>query len=594
MLESLRKNQKWIIWFIAVVFILGMAVMGISEIFYPKPYVGKIYGKKILFQDYDKALRQYISQQQAQNPDMEIDDQTYQRMSDEYWQRFVTQKIMEKQLKRYNVKVTDSDVLNKLQNEPPAELMSYPQFQTNGVFDKQKYMTLLTSNEQFANELETYFRSSLPYELLEKKVKSTAKIVDDSARIEYIAKNDFASGRLIYFDYNKVPTEEIKDDELKAYYEKNKEKDYKKESSAKFKFVRFDLNPSKEDISIAKEEIDRIYQDLQSGQDFAELAKSYSQDPGSASRGGDLGFFGKGSMVPEFANAAFSTPVGQYSQPFKTNFGWHIVKVTGQKKNDKGEPEVQASHILISIKASEKTKMDVRDKADEFHALAEDKGIVKAAEAMKLKIDETMPFDEKAQAIPSIGRYPHLIKLAFKKNVGYLEKPLKIYNGSYVVCELSEKKGKHFEDFNMVKDAIRFKLDKEKRLAKANALAEEFAKKSAPEQYFANAEAEGWRVIDFAQINNETSLPEIGLNKDLNIAILALNPNQYSKVIKTENGIFIAFASERIKPDMNVWNRDKVKLIEEYKMKKQNAFYSDWYRKVMEEAKVEDLRYLYY
>ena len=99
MLESLRKNQKWIIWFIAVVFILGMAVMGVSEVFYPKPYVGKIYGKKVLFQDYDKMLRQFISQQMQQNPDMEMDDQTYQRMSDQYWERFVNQKIMEKQIK---------------------------------------------------------------------------------------------------------------------------------------------------------------------------------------------------------------------------------------------------------------------------------------------------------------------------------------------------------------------------------------------------------------------------------------------------------------------------------------------------------------
>ncbi|HPM01514.1 MAG TPA: peptidylprolyl isomerase [Candidatus Cloacimonadota bacterium] len=594
MLESLRKNQKWIIWFIAVVFILGMAVMGVSEVFYPKPYVGKIYGKKVLFQDYDKMLRQFISQQMQQNPDMEMDDQTYQRMSDQYWERFVNQKIMEKQIKRYHIKVTDNDVLDKLKNDPPAELQYNPQFQTNGVFDKQKYMSLLTTNEEFASMLESYIRESLPYEKLEDKIKSLAKVVDDSARIEYIAKNEKVTGKLIYFDYNNIPAETVSEKEIKDYYEANKEKDYKKEASAKYKYVKFALVPSKDDAAQAKVEIDNIYNDLLSGQDFAELAKSYSQDPGSASRGGDLGFFAKGSMVTEFSDVAFSLPVGQVSQPFKTSFGWHILKVTGKKTNEKGEPEVQASHILISLKASEKTKMEVRDKAEEFYELANKEGIEKAAKTMNIKVEETMDFDEKAQAIPMLGRYPHLVKVAFKKGVGHLEKPVKIYDGSYMVAEVSSKQGKHFEDFNNVKDPIKFKLDRQKRIAKAAQMAEDFAKKATPDKYFEMAAAEGWKVIDFTDVNEEASIPEIGLNKDLNKALLALNTNQTSQVIKTENGAFIGFASIRTKADMNVWNTDKAKLTEEYRTRKQNQFYSEWYRKVREEAKVEDLRYLYY
>ncbi len=594
MLESLRKNQKWIIWFISVVFILGMAVMGISEVFYPKPYVGKIYGKKILFQDYDKLLRQYISQQMQQNPNMEMDDQTYQRISDEFWQRFVYQKVMEKQLKRYHIKVTDNDVLNKLKNDPPAELQYNPQFQTNGAFDKQKYMSLLTTNEEFASMLESYIRESLPYEMLEKKIKSLAKVVDDSARIEYIAKNDKVSGKLIYFDYNNIPAVTVSEKEIKDYYESHKDKEFKKEASAKYKFVKFTLAPSKDDAAQSKIEIDNIYNDLKNGQDFAELAKSYSQDPGSAARGGDLGYFGKGAMVGEFEQAAFSMAVGQVSAPFKTSFGWHILKVTGKKTNDKGEPEVQASHILISLKASEKTKMEVREKADEFYALADKQGIDKAAKSMNLQVEETMEFDENAQAIPMLGRYPHLVKVAFKKGVGHLEKPVKIYDGSFIVSEVSSKLGKHFDDFNNVKDPIKFKLDREKRIAKAAQMADAFAKKTTPDKYFELAAAEGWKVIDYADVNTEASIAEIGLNKDLNKGLLALNTNQTSSVIKTQDGAFIAYAAIRTKADMNAFNADKARLTEEYRSRKENQFYSEWYRKVMEDAKVEDLRYMYY
>lgn len=76
----------------------------------------------------------------------------------------------------------------------------------------------------------------------------------------------------------------------------------------------------------AKTRIDSIYNALKNGADFAKLAEKVSQDPGSAARGGALGRFGHGMMVAEFDSAAFATPTGEFSKPFSTDFGYHIVK----------------------------------------------------------------------------------------------------------------------------------------------------------------------------------------------------------------------------------------------------------------------------
>lgn len=94
----------------------------------------------------------------------------------------------------------------------------------------------------------------------------------------------------------------------------------------------------------SKAKAEEVLAKVKAGEDFSELAKQYSQDT-SASAGGDLGFFAKGKMVPEFETAAFALKEGEVSGLVKTVYGYHIIKVTGVK----GE-EIQASHILIKTK----------------------------------------------------------------------------------------------------------------------------------------------------------------------------------------------------------------------------------------------------
>jgi foldase protein PrsA len=75
-----------------------------------------------------------------------------------------------------------------------------------------------------------------------------------------------------------------------------------------------------------------IIQLIKNGSDFARLAKDFSQDTGSGAQGGDLGWFGKGVMVSEFENAAFSLGIGEISEPVKTQFGYHIIQVLGRQE----------------------------------------------------------------------------------------------------------------------------------------------------------------------------------------------------------------------------------------------------------------------
>lgn len=85
---------------------------------------------------------------------------------------------------------------------------------------------------------------------------------------------------------------------------------------------------------MAKQQIDTIYEKLRQGEDFATLASTYSKDPGSASKGGDLGWVSEGDMVPSFEAMMKKTSVNDYSVPFQSQFGWHIVKVDEKRQKD--------------------------------------------------------------------------------------------------------------------------------------------------------------------------------------------------------------------------------------------------------------------
>jgi parvulin-like peptidyl-prolyl isomerase len=110
------------------------------------------------------------------------------------------------------------------------------------------------------------------------------------------------------------------------------------------------------DIKQQKTKAEEVLQRVRAGEDFAKLAKEFSTDPGSKEKGGDLGWFGAGSMVPEFEKAAFALKPGEVSELVETKFGYHIIKVDERKtetKDGKPEDQVHARHILIGEAADE-------------------------------------------------------------------------------------------------------------------------------------------------------------------------------------------------------------------------------------------------
>jgi parvulin-like peptidyl-prolyl isomerase len=149
------------------------------------------------------------------------------------------------------------------------------------------------------------------------------------------------------------PTEQ----ELSAYLEEHREDyDTPEEVHARHILIRVPEGASEAEIAQAKKQIEDIKKELENGADFAELAKKYSQDPGSAPNGGDLGFFRRGQMVREFEDAAFSLEPGQISDPVRTQFGFHLIKVEEKKPAQHPELAQIRERVLKDYIAAERTR----------------------------------------------------------------------------------------------------------------------------------------------------------------------------------------------------------------------------------------------
>ncbi|MGN7115365.1 peptidylprolyl isomerase [Lysinibacillus odysseyi] len=246
-------------------------------------------------------------------------------------------------------KITEGELNKLLQSQYGSTALD--SLITNKIVELEaKKLDIKVSDKEIAEEYKTYTESYGGEEALLKSLESYNMTKKD---VEKDIKNYLLTLKVMedYID--------VTDEDVKAYYEENKES-FNTEEQVQASHILV------EDEATANEVIKK----LNAGEDFGELAHEYSTDTVSAENGGELGYFSKGQMVEEFENAAFAMKVGEVSKtPVKTEHGYHIIKVTDKKAAVKANFESakeEARKKLVEERVNEQYQAWVEEKMKEY------------------------------------------------------------------------------------------------------------------------------------------------------------------------------------------------------------------------------------
>lgn len=601
MLDVFRKKAKIIIYLTAFVFIVGMAIMGIGGLFDQgrSNNVGRINGKSISYQEYVQLFQNTLQNHVRENPDEELDDQMFARLNDQTWQQLVQRVLFDQEIRKRRIRVRDSDVIDRLKNDPPHFIREAEMFQTDGAFDHQKYLNVLLTGQTVDGQpidldwLEHHVRDQLPYDLLLEDVRSEVTVSVKDARENFINNNDKADTKIIFFDPQKVSQVDISDEEMEQYYNENID-NYKKPPTSRFDYVRFEVKTTEQEKQFARDKIQELRDRIRQGESFAELAREYSQDQSNAPQGGDLGYFGKGAMVPEFEKVAFDLNIGEVSSPVETQFGWHIIKLTDRREVSDNEIEIAASHILIDSEPFDETIDAIREEVEQFHQLVKRVGIDEAASEQEYNVRKSGSFEEGASFIQGLGRFDDMVEFAFNNQVGAVPEIKESMAGDFYVLQLAERRPEHYQDFSEVRARIRTALRNQKRIEIAKTKAQEFFETYDPSNYLSAATEEGWEILEAEDITVEKSIPQIGLVEDLNKSILASEEGSFTDLIIGERGAYLAYVENRYYPDMEDFESNQEFHVSQLKNSKQSLHLNEWFQKLMDNANIVDNRHEFF
>jgi peptidyl-prolyl cis-trans isomerase D len=580
MLDRMRRHRGWLKW------LLGIVAVSMAAFFVPwqdrqpqlNDAVAAVDGTPITTGEFRRLLNARLQMFQQQGGGS-LPPETLRQLGfdRQILNQLVDQRAVEAEAHRRGISVTDTEVREAIRHMPG--------FQENGQFvGYDRYRAVLRAQRPPYREedFENLVRSELIAEKLQDAVTSWITVSQSEADAEYRKRNEKVKLDVVSFQADQFRAGATATDaEAQAHFTKDPSR-YKFGERRKIKYLLVDMQALRANVTPTAAQIDAFYnenlqqfsnpeqvhalhillktegkdaaavrkqaetvlKEARGGADFAALARKYSEDEGSKGSGGDLNFFGRGSMVKPFEDAAFALAPGQISDLVQTDYGFHVIKVL-EKRAAGQRPLAEVRDQIAEQLKGQLAQSRAQDLSTALAArIKSPADLDAAARENGLTVKET-GFFQRSDLLPEFGPTSQVAAEAFELKDGAVSDAVRT-GQAFVFLTVTGKEEARVPKFDEVKEKVRGDVVTEKAAAAARAKAAEVAAAvKAGTPLAAAAKAAGKDVRTTELIARASVVADVGVSAAVDAVAFSLPVGATSDVIATDNGAAVVKVLER-------------------------------------------------
>ncbi len=627
MLDRMRRHKGWLKWSLGLV-VLAFIVFYIPDFLQtqttvgaaPSEVIAEVNGQELTAGEFQ---RRYATQVQAYRSayGANINAQMLRQLGIEsqILQQMVDEQAALAEAQRQGIRVSDDELAQ--------QIFAIPGLQENGRFvGEATYERILASQNppMTKRDFEENLRKSLMIDKLRAAITDWMAVSDAEVDREFKARNEKVKLQVVALTADKFRNRvTVTDADVSTYFDAHKA-EYRKGEQRKVKMLVLDRDQIKAKITVAAADVDKAYNDniaqyqtpeqvrashillktegkneadvrkraeeilkqVKAGGDFAAIARQVSEDDGSKVNGGDLDYFGRGRMVPEFETAAFAMQPGQVSDLVKSQFGFHIIKVTDKKPaatRPLAEVRPQIEDQLKNERTEQQMAAQARDLAAKLKTPAD---LESAGKAAGIAVVES-GFFAKEDPIPGLGPAPQIATTAFDLADNTVSGPLMSSRGTVFIA-VSGKRDPYVPNLDEVKDRVREDVIRQRATELSRQRAGEIAAalKSAKD-FAAAAKAQGLESKDTELIARNSAIPDVGINPEVDKVAFSLPQGGVSDPITTNDATVILRVAERDDVTPDELRNGKEAFREQLLNERRNLFYSSYMTKAKEKMNIQ-------
>src|SRR2546425_980377 len=626
MLDRMRRHRNWLKWSLGlvclafVIFYIPDFLRGTGADAASGDTVARVGGHDITAGEF---RRTYQAQLQAYRSAYggQMNDQLLKQLGIEQQilQQMVDERAALAEADRVGITVSDEEVRQRI--------FSMPAFRENGAsIGEARYNQLLRMQRppMSAQEFEDSVRRGLTVEKLRAALTDWLSVADNELEEEYRRRNDKVKLAVVSFTADSFrPQVSASDADVATYFEAHKA-DFKIPEKRKIRYLLIDIDGIRAKTVVPPADVERTYNNsieqyttpeqvrashillktegkddaavkakaeevlkqAKAGADFAELAKKNSEDEQSAKNGGDLDYFGRGRMVPEFDQAVFAMQPNQTSDLVKTQYGYHIIKLV-DKKVATTKPLAEVRQQITDQLGYERAQAQAADLAQKLEKQISRPGdLDSVAKANKLAVQES-GFFARDEPILGLGPAPEATNKAFEMKPGEVSGALRASRG-FVIETLVSKQDPYVPKLDEVKERVRDEVIKQKaRDASKQKAAEIAAKLKAAPDFEKAAKAAGLEAKTTELISRDSPIPDLGVAPAVEEAAFKMPVGGVSEAIATDNGTAVIKVIEKKEVTPDEWKTAKERFREELLSDRRNRFFGSYMMKAKKGMKID-------